>query len=58
MLFFVQPVQLNPLDAVLHIHNIAEKENIDVEKMLFTSKLKTSRSSRTKQTERNEIGAQ
>ncbi len=29
---FFLPVQLNPLDAVLHIHNIAEKENIDVEK--------------------------
>ncbi len=42
-----QTVQLNPLDAVLHIQNIAEKENINVEKMLFTSKLKPSRSHRT-----------
>ncbi len=28
-LFFL-PVQLNPLNAVLHIQNIAEKENINV----------------------------
>ncbi len=26
---FFLPVQLNPLDVVLHIHNIAEKENIN-----------------------------
>ncbi len=39
-------VQLNPLHAVLHIQNIAEKENINVEKMLFTSKLKPRHSHR------------
>ncbi len=38
-LFFLTG-QLNPLDAVLHIQNIAEKENINVEMMSFTSKLK------------------
>ncbi len=31
MLFIKKPVQLNPLDAVLHVQNIAEKENINVE---------------------------
>ncbi len=38
--FFFLPFKLNPLDAVLHIQNIAEKENINVEKMLFTSNWK------------------
>ncbi len=41
--FFACPIEL---DAVLHIQNIAEKENINVEKM-FTSKLKPSHSHRT-----------
>ncbi len=36
-----------PVDAVLHIQNIAENKNINVEKMLLTSKLKPSRSHRT-----------
>ncbi len=39
--------QLNPLHAALLIQNIAEKENINAEKMLFTSKLEPSRSHRT-----------
>ncbi len=30
MFFFFLPVQLNPLDAVLHIPNIVEKEKINV----------------------------
>ncbi len=32
--FFFLPVQLNPLDAVLHIQNIAEKDNFAL-KALF-----------------------
>ncbi len=35
------------LDMVLNIQSIKEKENINVEKILFTSKLKPSRSHRT-----------
>ncbi len=37
---FFLPVQLNPFDAVLHIQNIAQKENINVEKMLFKTETK------------------
>ncbi len=40
MLFFL-PVQLNPLDAVLHIQNIAEKENNNVEMMFVYLKTET-----------------
>ncbi len=43
---FFLSIQLNPLDVALLIQNIAGKENINVEIMLFTSKLKTSHSHR------------
>ncbi len=33
-------MQLKPLHAALHIQIIEERENINVEMMLFTSKLK------------------
>ncbi len=44
--FFFLAFPVEPT-RMLHIHNIVEKENINVEKMLFTSKLKPSRSHRT-----------
>ncbi len=42
MLFLAYPV-----DAALLIQNIGEKENINAEMMLFTSKLEPSHSNRT-----------
>ncbi len=40
LMFFFLACPVEPTHAVLHIQNIAEKENINVEKMLFTSKMK------------------